>query len=144
MVTTLFSALDDVKSSLRDILAFWDNHTTFLTLVVNRQSNFPSPGDETKSTVEIWIRYQAALLQASSSISQSADAMTVDPSVVVMNGKARRRQTYPQGRVDRDDKPSMADRSSYPGGEDKSAGGKGSSPSGGWWRNLFGRFFHGH
>jgi len=102
-VTALYAALEDVQSSLRDLLAFWDNHATFLTLVVNRQSNFPAPGEETKATVELWVRYQAALLQASSSISQSADAMSVDPSIAPLNGKpmATRRHTHPLSQVEK-------------------------------------------
>ncbi|KAF8890824.1 hypothetical protein CPB84DRAFT_1784617 [Gymnopilus junonius] len=107
-VGTLFSVLEDLQSSLRDLHAFWDNHTSFLTLVVNRQTNFPSPGEETKATVELWVRYQAAILQASSSISQSADAMSVDPSIVSMNGKNRRRHTFPATAADKRSAPSLA------------------------------------
>ncbi|KAH9476581.1 hypothetical protein JR316_0010493 [Psilocybe cubensis] len=136
-VTTLFSALEDVRSSLWDILAFWENHAAFLTLIVNRQSNFPSPGDETKATVEIWIKYQAALLQASSSIAQSADAMTIDPAIVQTNGKTRRRNTYPQARADGGKLP-LNDRRSYPAGADKANRSDEGLYS--WWKKIC-RFF---
>ncbi|KDR78082.1 hypothetical protein GALMADRAFT_1300736 [Galerina marginata CBS 339.88] len=109
-VIALFAALEDIESSLRDLLAFWDNHATFLTLVVNRQSNFPSPGDETKATVELWVRYQAAILQTSSSISQSADAMSVDPSITPLNRNAMttRRHTHPSYQAAKHPEPTPA------------------------------------
>ncbi|KAF8957217.1 hypothetical protein BDZ97DRAFT_1847806 [Flammula alnicola] len=64
-----------------DIFVFWDGHVSFLTLVVNRQTNCPTPGEETKATVEVWTKYQRALLQSSSSISESVDEMTTEPTV---------------------------------------------------------------
>ncbi|CAA7263973.1 unnamed protein product [Cyclocybe aegerita] len=80
-VGAFYNSLEDVHSSLQDILGFWDHHVSYLVLLVNRQTNFPTPGEETKAVVKLWVSYQAALLQASSSISESADAMSVDPVV---------------------------------------------------------------
>ncbi|KAF9555961.1 hypothetical protein CPC08DRAFT_765553 [Agrocybe pediades] len=135
-VTVLFKAVEDVQTSLRNILAFWDNHAAFLTLVVNRQTNFPSPGQETKATVEMWTRYQTALLQCSGSIAQTADAMSVDPSVVVLNGKPHRRQTYPyteaEGRQARQQAEQMNGR---PFESDKQ------HTSSGWFCGVFSAFF---
>jgi len=94
-VTTLFSAFDAVQSSLRDIQAFWEHHVGFLSLLVNRQTNFPAPGEEAKATFELWTRCQTALLQSSSSISESADAMSVEPVATPLTRHPTRRITHP-------------------------------------------------
>jgi hypothetical protein len=79
--TVLYDALDSIQSALKDVLTFWETHVAFLKLLVNRQSNFPLPGDETKVTVELWTAYQNAILRSSSSISESIDALDVDPVI---------------------------------------------------------------
>jgi len=94
-VTTLFSAFDAVQTSLRDIQAFWEHHVGFLSLLVNRQTNFPVPGEEAKATFELWTRCQTALLQSSSSISESADAMSVEPVATPLTRYPTRRITHP-------------------------------------------------
>ncbi|KAF8153790.1 hypothetical protein B0H34DRAFT_799742 [Crassisporium funariophilum] len=83
-VSSLYTTLADIQVCLADILAFWQDHVTNLALVAHKQSNFPSTGDETKATVELWKRYQSSLMQSRSSISESADAMVVDPSMPSM------------------------------------------------------------
>jgi len=100
-VTTLFSAFDAVQSSLRDIQAFWEHHVGFLSLLVNRQTNFPAPGEEAKATFELWTRCQTALLQSSSSISESADAMSVEPVATPLTRYPTRRITHPITERDR-------------------------------------------
>jgi len=91
-VTTLFSAFDAVQSSLRDIQAFWDHHVSFLS---NQQTNFPAPGEEARVTFEFWTRCQTALLQSSSSILESADAMSVEPVATPLTRYPTRRLTHP-------------------------------------------------
>jgi hypothetical protein len=93
-VFALYDALDGIHSSLNDILSFWETHVAFLKLLVNRQSNFPLPGDETKVTVELWIAYQNATLRSSSSISESVDALDVYPVIPIVPRKTWRRGSY--------------------------------------------------
>ena len=90
----LYEALDGIQSSLDDVLSFWGTHVAFLKLLVNRQSNFPLPGDETKVTVELWIAYQSAILRSSSSISESLDALDVYPVIPVAPRRTWRRRSY--------------------------------------------------
>lgn len=93
-VLALYDALDGIQSSLNDIFSFWEAHVSFLKLLVNRQSNFPLPGDETKVTVELWISYQNAILRSSSSISESVDALDVTPVVPITQKRSWRKDTY--------------------------------------------------
>lgn len=87
----LYDALDGIQSSLDDVLSFWDTHVAFLKLLVNRQSNFPLPGDETKVTVELWVSYQNAILRSSSSISESINALDVYPDIPITPRKTWRK-----------------------------------------------------
>jgi len=98
-VFALYDALDGVQSSLNDVFSFWEAHVSFLKLLVNRQSNFPLPGDETKVTVELWISYQNAILRSSSSISESVDALDVNPVVPITQKRSWRKDTYFSGLI---------------------------------------------
>lgn len=91
---TLYDALDSIQSSLDDVLSFWDTHVAFLKLLVNRQSNFPLPGDETKVTVELWVSYQNAILRSSSSISESVAALDVHPVMPITPRRTWRKGSY--------------------------------------------------
>jgi len=93
-VFALYDALDGIQSSLDDVLSFWDTHVAFLKLLVNRQSNFPLPGDETKVTVELWVSYQNAILRSSSSISESINALDVYPDIPITPRKTWRKGSY--------------------------------------------------
>lgn len=93
-VFALYDALEGIQSSLNDVLSFWETHVAFLKLLVNRQSNFPLPGNETKVTVELWVMYQNAILRSSSSISESVNALDVAPVIPIAARRTRRRGSY--------------------------------------------------
>lgn len=85
---------------------FWDSHVSFLTLVLNRQTNYPNPGEETKDAVNLWTEYQRILLKANSSISQAIETMSQEPAITIIMNRHRqmpwRRHTYPQTKLRRE------------------------------------------
>ncbi|KJA26592.1 hypothetical protein HYPSUDRAFT_52466 [Hypholoma sublateritium FD-334 SS-4] len=105
-VSLLYDGLDDICSSLKDLFVFWDGHVSFLTLVLNRQTNYPNPGEETKDAVNLWSEYQRILLKANSSISQAIETMSQEPVIPIIMNRPRqmpwRRHTYPQTKLRRE------------------------------------------
>ncbi|KAF9481098.1 hypothetical protein BDN70DRAFT_931212 [Pholiota conissans] len=104
-VEILYEALESIQSSLKDLFVFWDGHVSFLNLVLNRQTNFPAPGEETQATVQTWTEYQRVILKANSSISQSIETMNMEPVVISIETSRRmpwRRHTYPQTKLRRE------------------------------------------
>ena len=75
----LYSSVGGVQECLRDIVAFWDHHIASLVLLIKEETNYPSPGDESRTAFQLWTHYQVTLLQSSNSISASADALTITP-----------------------------------------------------------------
>ncbi|KAF8200191.1 hypothetical protein BJ912DRAFT_1038728 [Pholiota molesta] len=104
-VVVLYEALKEILSSLKELFIFWDGHVSFLNLVLNRQTNYPAPGEETRAAVETWIDYQKIILKANSSISQSIGTMAMEPVIVSIEPSRRmpwRRHTYPQTKLRRE------------------------------------------
>lgn len=106
-VALLYDALDNICSSLKDLFIFWDGHVSFLTLVLNRQTNSPYPGEETRQTVQLWTEYQRIILKANSSISKSIETMILEPVITSLaTSRPRqlpwRRHTYPQTKLRRE------------------------------------------
>jgi hypothetical protein len=78
-VSASYLNLQDIGTSLRDIVAFWDDHVAYLAAISEKRVELIRPKAETLKSVESWTRYQSVLLAAISSISESSDAVMVDP-----------------------------------------------------------------
>ena len=74
-VSLLHTALMGVQSTFRDMQGFWEQHIVFLSLLLQGQTDLPS-GEESRM---LWTKYQADLLHSSSSIAESADALSINP-----------------------------------------------------------------
>lgn len=77
---TLATALAGIQSSLKQLKAFWDSHAAFLGLLLTRQTNYPSPGGDAKTVLDLWTSYQKVLLRSSSSLLESIQELSTDPT----------------------------------------------------------------
>jgi hypothetical protein len=80
-VSASYLSLKDIGTSLKDITAFWDDHVVHLAAISEQRVDLVRPKAEVLKSVESWTRYQSVLLSAISSISESSDAVMVDPPV---------------------------------------------------------------
>jgi hypothetical protein len=73
------AALDQMSTALSDVLVFWENHIDKLAVLSSvPTARFPFTSEELTSYVDAWKRHQTVLLTATSSISASSDAVTVN------------------------------------------------------------------
>jgi hypothetical protein len=86
-VNVLYAALEGIQTCLQDIRAFWEYHVGFLALLVNRQTNYPSPGPEAKAAFELWTEYRLSLVKCSNSILESSDALSMGQAFNRSKGK---------------------------------------------------------
>ncbi|KAF9039871.1 hypothetical protein BJ165DRAFT_343425 [Panaeolus papilionaceus] len=82
-VDSLFSSLHSMQTYLDEIIAFWDDHAEMLSNDINPSpsSNRNRLSPDNHDLAETWLGYQRALLDASSSIAESVDAMAVEPAI---------------------------------------------------------------
>ncbi|KAF9039876.1 hypothetical protein BJ165DRAFT_1550572 [Panaeolus papilionaceus] len=83
-VKELFDSLHAVHSHLQEIVAFWDYHISQLSHGISsstRPSHVDDSSNHNTDIVTTWLGYQRALVDATSSIAESVDAMSVEPRI---------------------------------------------------------------
>lgn len=77
-----YAALSNIGNALGDLLVFFKDHVDVLSKALSKGvGTFPMTLSELRTSAEKWRNSQFVLLGAMSSISESSDAVTVDPVV---------------------------------------------------------------